>query len=193
MSSGKRIAIFASGTGSNALKILRHFETHPSIQVSLIVCNNPQAGVLQHARDHRIPTLLVTRTSLNDPGWFLSQLENYGVDYVVLAGFLLLIPEYLIEKYPGRIINIHPALLPKYGGKGMYGMHVHNAVKEAGEMETGISIHLVNQHYDEGEILFQKSTPLDSDDTPEMIAQKVHKLEHEWYPKVIEEWITKNQ
>ncbi|HLF65967.1 MAG TPA: phosphoribosylglycinamide formyltransferase [Saprospiraceae bacterium] len=185
-----RIAIFASGAGSNALKIIQYFTAHPRIKVAALVCNNPHAGVLAHAHAHHIPVLLITRRLLNDRDWFLRQLESLGVDDIVLAGFLLLMPEYLIDAFPQKIINIHPALLPKYGGKGMYGMHVHEAVKESGDPETGITIHLVNKQYDEGEILFQKRVAVDSHDTPEQIAQKVHALEHDWYPKVIEEWVS---
>ena len=191
MLSGKRarIAIFASGTGSNALKIIQHFTSHPYIRVRAVVCNNPEAGVIRYAKDYDIPTLQINSKSLSDPKWFLRELQALGVDYIVLAGFLLLIPEYVIDKFPGKIINIHPALLPKYGGKGMYGMHVHEAVKKAGEKETGITIHHVNKNYDDGEIVFQKSIPIDPKDTPEMIAQKVHALEHAYYPDVIERWI----
>lgn len=185
-----RLAIFASGAGSNALKIIQHFAVHPRIRVSALVCNMPHAGVLTHAHTHHIPALLISRRLLNDREWFLRQLESLGVDYIVLAGFLLLMPEYLIDAFPKKIINIHPALLPKYGGKGMYGMHVHEAVKESGDPETGITIHLVNKQYDEGEILFQKSVAVDTHDTPDQIAQKVHALEHAWYPRVIEEWVS---
>lgn len=194
MSSADRIhlAIFASGAGSNALKIIRHFASHPGIQVSLIVSNNPHAGVLDHAQQHDVPSLVITRKQLHDRDWFLAQLEEHNIDFIILAGFLLLIPEYLVEAFPDRILNIHPALLPKYGGKGMYGMHVHEAVKNAGETETGITIHLVNTRYDEGEILFQKAVSLDASDTPDSIAQKVHVLEHMWYAQVIEDFVMKS-
>lgn len=188
----KSIAIFASGAGSNALRIITHFQDHPSIRVTIVVCNNPHAGVLAHAHQHHIPSLVITRRLLNDRVWLTRLLQSLGVDYIVLAGFLLLIPEYLIDLFPGRIINIHPALLPKYGGKGMYGMQVHEAVKAADEKETGITIHLANKNYDEGEILFQERVKIGIQDTPEEIAQKVHVLEHAWYPKVIEEWILTN-
>ncbi len=191
MSSGDRVrlAIFASGAGSNALKIIEHFAANPDISVTAIICNNPNAGVIAHAREHQIPTLLITRKLLNDQEWFLTQLNGFGIDYIVLAGFLLLIPEYLVDAFPEKIINIHPALLPKYGGKGMYGMRVHEAVQASGDTESGITIHLVNTHYDEGRIVFQKSVSLAPSDTPDQIAEKIHLLEHAWYPKVIEEWV----
>lgn len=187
-----RLAIFASGAGSNALKIIGHFQTHPRIEVSLIVSNNPNAGVLRHAHEYHVPSLVITRKQLHDRDWFLTQLEEFNVDFIILAGFLLLIPEYLVESFPERIVNIHPALLPKYGGKGMYGMHVHEAVKNAGETETGITIHLVNTQYDEGEIIFQKAVALEPTDTPDSIARKVHVLEHAWYPQVIEDFVSRS-
>jgi len=183
------IAIFASGTGSNALKIIEHFKMHPGIEVCAVICNNPHAGVIAHAHQHHIPSIIVTRRLLNDETWFMRQMEALKVDYIVLAGFLLLIPEYLVDAYTGKIVNIHPALLPKYGGKGMYGMHVHNAVRESGDTETGITIHCVNAKYDDGEILRQVKTQVTPDDTAEQIAEKVHRLEHAWYPQVIEDWI----
>jgi phosphoribosylglycinamide formyltransferase-1 len=191
MSSVDRVhlAIFASGAGSNALKIIGHFTNHPRIQVSVIICNNPHAGVLAHAHQHHKPALLITRKLLNDRAWFLRQLQVFEIDHIVLAGFLLLIPEYLVDAFPDRIINIHPALLPKYGGKGMYGMRVHEAVRASEDTQTGITIHLVNKHYDEGTIVFQQNVPLTPSDTPEQIAENVHALEHEWYPKVIEKWV----
>lgn len=187
-----RLAIFASGAGSNALKILGHFATHRRIEVSVIVSNNPHAGVLDHAHKYDVQSLVITRKQLHDHDWLLSQLEQYDVDFIILAGFLLLIPEYLVDAFPNRIINIHPALLPKYGGKGMYGMHVHEAVKNAGETETGITIHVVNTQYDEGEIIFQKAVALEPTDTPDSIAQKVHVLEHAWYPGVIEDFVMRS-
>lgn len=191
MPSGDKIhiAIFASGAGSNALRIIEHFTAHARIKVCAVICNNAQAGVLAHAHQHHIPALLITRRLLNDSNWFNRQLETLEVDYIVLAGFLLLIPENLIAAYPEKIINIHPALLPRYGGKGMYGKHVHEAVRRSGDTETGITIHVVNEKYDDGEIVFQTTTPIDPSDTSEGIAEKVHVLEHAWYPKVIEEWI----
>lgn len=194
MSSGDKtgIAIFASGTGSNALKIIEYFSDHPQIAVRAVICNNPSAGVLQHAYGHHIPALVITRRLLNDQDWMLRQLTAFGADYLVLAGFLLLIPSYLVDTYPDKIVNIHPALLPKYGGKGMYGMHVHEAVLAAGETESGITIHKVNTQYDDGEILLQKTVAVSPEDTPETLASKVHQLEHAWFAPAIEQWITRS-
>lgn len=183
------IAIFASGTGSNALKIIEHFAGHPRIRVRAIFCNNLNAGVLGHAFRHHIPSVIITRRLLDNEELMQELLAALKIDRIVLAGFLLLIPGHLVRSYHHRIVNIHPALLPRYGGKGMYGMRVHEAVLASGESETGITIHLVNEHYDEGKVLFQKSVALEPADTPESVAQKVHALEHEWYPKVIEEWL----
>jgi len=183
------IAVFASGTGSNALKIIEHFAGRTDIMVRVIISNNPSAGVLAHAYRNQIPALVITRRLLSDQSWLLRQLEAMRVDRIVLAGFLLLLPEFLVQAFPGKIVNIHPALLPKYGGKGMYGRHVHEAVKSAEETTTGITIHIVNEVYDDGLILFQAETVLDPTDTPESIAQKVHVLEHQWYPRVIDHWI----
>jgi len=183
------IAVFASGTGSNALKIIEHFAGRTDIMVRVIISNNPSAGVLAHAYRNQIPALVITRRLLSDQSWLLRQLEAMRVDRIVLAGFLLLLPEFLVQAFPGKIVNIHPALLPKYGGKGMYGRHVHEAVKSAEETTTGITIHIVNEVYDDGLILFQAETVLDPTDTPESIAQKVHVLEHQWYPSVIDHWI----
>lgn len=183
------IAIFASGTGSNALKIIEHFSGHSNVRVCAVFCNHPNAGVLIHAHKHHIPSVIITKRLLNTPEIMIAQLKALEVDVIILAGFLLLMPEYLVQAYEEKIVNIHPALLPKYGGKGMYGMRVHEAVLEAGEKETGITIHLVNEHYDDGQILFQTSVALDPSDTPESVAPKVHALEHAWYPKVIEDWV----
>lgn len=185
------IAIFASGTGSNALKIIEHFSGHAHIRVCAVFCNNPNAGVLGHAFHNHIPSVIITKRLLNSPEIMLTQLDALKIDFIALAGFLLLMPEYLVKAYTDRIVNIHPALLPKYGGKGMYGMRVHEAVLDAGETETGITIHLVNEQYDDGKILYQKSVALDAQDTPATVAQKVHELEHAWYPKVIEDWAVK--
>ncbi len=181
-----KLAIFASGRGSNARKIIEHFKGHDTISVALIVSNKKNAGVLDIARDYDIPSLVIDRKILYNNKTLLKKLQEYQVNFVVLAGFLLLIPQYLIEFYNNKIINIHPALLPKYGGKGMYGMNVHQAVKAAGEKETGISIHYVNEHFDEGKIIFQASCTLGQVDSPEDIARKIHQLEHRYYPQVIE-------
>lgn len=185
----KRIAIFASGSGSNAEEILAHFDHHPSIDVVLLLSNNPTAFALTRAAKFNVPTKVFTKEIFKDSAIVLDWLHEKEVTHIVLAGFLWLVPSYLTQNFPGKIINIHPALLPKFGGKGMYGMRVHEAIKSAGEKETGITIHLVDEKYDEGKILFQASCPVVETDTPEQIADNVHALEHTHYPKVIEQWI----
>jgi phosphoribosylglycinamide formyltransferase-1 len=182
----KNIIIFASGAGSNAKKIIEYFTGETEMRVVLIVCNNAGAGVLKIAEDYKIPTLLIEKENFFHGDHYLPQLKQYSADLVVLAGFLWKIPHALIEAYPRRIINIHPALLPKYGGKGMYGLRVHEAVIRAGEKESGITIHYVDGHYDNGDIIFQARCPVKPQDTPETLAQRVHKLEHEYYVGVIE-------
>ena len=184
------IAIFASGTGSNARKIVEYFKDHQNIKVSLVVSNNKDAPVLEMARANNIPTLVINRDRFYKSEDILKEFNIYKVNFIVLAGFLLLIPKYLIRNFPNRIVNIHPALLPKYGGKGMYGMNVHKAVKAANEKESGITIHYVNEKYDEGKILFQESCEIIPTDSPEMIAKKVLQLEHQHYSKVIENILT---
>lgn len=184
-----KIVIFASGGGSNAEEIIKYFQGNPFIEVVLVLSNNPEAYVLERARKFGIETRVFNKPQFKDPGTLLGLLETKQVSHIVLAGFLWLIPEYLINAFPERIINIHPALLPKYGGKGMYGMKVHQAVRESNEKETGITIHLVNKKYDEGRILFQERCNVESGDTPEQIARKVHILEYKFYPKIIEQWI----
>ncbi len=188
----KHIAIFASGKGSNALKIWEHFRNHPEIKVVLIVCNNPKAGIIELATDWKIPVLLISKEDQENPEHLLNELQKHKIDWIVLAGYLWLIPEALIKKFPNRIINIHPALLPKYGGKGMYGMKVHEAVKIANEKQTGISIHLIDEEFDKGEIIFQASVMLDENDTPDSIAEKVHQLEHKHFAEEIEKIILKD-
>jgi phosphoribosylglycinamide formyltransferase 1 len=188
-----RIAIFASGSGSNAEEIIKHFKHHPTIEVSLLLSNNPNAFALERAKSHHVPVKTFGRAEYLETRVVLQWLEEKDITHIVLAGFLWLIPSYLIEAYPDRIINIHPALLPEFGGKGMYGMKVHQAVKDAGALETGITIHLVNEHYDDGAIIFQGRCSIDSHCTPEEIASRVHALEYEHYARVIEEWITKSQ
>lgn len=187
-----RIAIFASGSGTNAEEILKRFQRHPSIEVVLLLSNNPQAYALERARKFGVPSKVFTRTIFRESKEVLSWLQEKKVTHLVLAGFMWLVPDYLIQAFPEKIINIHPALLPKFGGKGMYGMHVHEAVKVAGEKETGITIHEVNAQYDEGKILFQAVCKVNETDTPDQIAQRVHQLEYAHYPRVIEEWVSKN-
>lgn len=183
----KRLAIFASGSGSNAEKIAEYFKNHPNIEISLILSNNPQAGVIARARKFQIPVVLFDKKTFYDTKRIVELLQNQHIDLVVLAGFMMLIPEAMVQAFPNRIINIHPALLPKYGGKGMYGHFVHEAVVAAQESESGITIHYVNEHYDEGTIIFQASCPVSPTDTPEDVAKKVQVLEHQHFPEVVEQ------
>ncbi|SIS82175.1 phosphoribosylglycinamide formyltransferase [Belliella pelovolcani] len=181
----KNIAILASGSGSNAEKIMEYFKGSAKARVVLVASNKTDAFVLRRASKFGVPTFTFSKSDLT-AGVLTEKLKVLHVDLVVLAGFLLKIPDNLIQAFPERIVNIHPALLPKYGGKGMYGMHVHQAVKDAGDQETGITIHLVNENYDEGKIIFQAAVAVASTDSPEAIAQKVHSLEHKYFPNVIE-------
>lgn len=184
------IAIFASGSGSNALKILKHFENSDLARVKIIITNRKNAGVLQHARDNSIDSEYFPKEDWNDaPSKIIEVLRAYAIDYIILAGFLLKVPNLIIEAYGEGILNIHPALLPDFGGKGMYGMNVHRAVLEASKSETGITIHLVNSKYDEGRIIFQATVALEKNDTPESIQKKVQILEHTWFPRIIEKYI----
>lgn len=187
----QKIAIFASGTGSNARKIVEYFQAHPNIEVALVISNKPTAPVLKMAAENQISTLIISKESFYQTEAILTALAQ--VDLIVLAGFLWLIPAYLIKHFPKKIINIHPALLPEYGGKGMYGKYVHQAVKAAGESHSGITIHYVNEVYDEGQIIFQESCELEADDTAEQIAQKVLALEHAHFAPVIEQLLTKTE
>jgi len=187
----KNIAIFASGTGSNALKIIEHFKNSQEARIALVVSNKKHAPVLEKAASHQVPTLIITRQNFYKTQSIIDVFKEKEIDFIVLAGFMWLVPTYLVLNFENRILNIHPALLPKFGGKGMYGMNVHQAVYEAKETETGITIHYVNEHYDEGLIVFQAACNLSKDDTPEQIALKVRGLEHENYPKIIEELIKK--
>jgi folate-dependent phosphoribosylglycinamide formyltransferase PurN len=198
------IAIFASGAGSNARKIIEYFENKAvgtnsslnnvgskaaSIKVSLIVCNVPGAGVLDIAEEKGIPSLMINKTDFAANG-YVESLKNAGIDFIVLAGFLWKVPEVLVRAYPKAIINIHPALLPKYGGKGMYGARVHEAVIAAGEKESGITIHWVNEYYDEGAIIFQAKCSIDTSDTPTSLANKIHALEHAHFATTIEKLLS---
>jgi phosphoribosylglycinamide formyltransferase-1 len=182
----KKLAIFASGTGSNAQKIIDYFREHDLIEVSLIVSNKPKAGVLEIAQKEDIPFIVLSRDSFYKTQQLVQQLQTRQIDLIILAGFLWLVPDYLVKAFSDAIINIHPALLPKYGGKGMYGMHVHEAVKKNEETESGITIHYVNEHYDEGQIIKQVVCPLSQNDSPQEIRNKVLVLEHYHYPRVIE-------
>jgi phosphoribosylglycinamide formyltransferase-1 len=187
----KRIAIFASGSGSNAQKIMEHFKRNADAEVVLILTNNPQAYVLQRADNFEIPTHIFNRTEFYDTDDVIKLLKNLQVDLIVLAGFLWLVPPSLLKAFPNKIINIHPALLPKYGGKGMYGDHIHKAVLAAGEEESGITIHFTNEEFDEGEILHQSKFRIDPGDTLEVIKFKIQQLEHHHFPRVIESLLKK--
>jgi phosphoribosylglycinamide formyltransferase 1 len=184
-----RLAIFASGNGTNAEAIFKHFQNHSTIKVEQLLTNNPTAAVLDKAKNFEITSIVFTKSQFSERAEVLAQLKTHQITHIVLAGFLWLIPKNLITAYPNKIINIHPALLPKFGGKGMYGLKVHEAVKVMGEIETGITIHEVNEKYDEGKIVFQTSCKVLPLDTPQQIAQKVQVLEHENYPAVIEKWV----
>lgn len=183
----KRIAVFASGAGTNAAKIVEQFRHHHSIRVSLIVCNKPDAGVLTVAVTEHIPHLIIGKEKFYRGNGYADELLDTKIDMIVLAGFLWKIPSTLIKAFPGKIINIHPALLPRYGGKGMYGHHVHQAVIDNKEKESGITIHYVDEQYDHGQIIFQATCPVFENDTPGSLAIRVQQLEHEHYPKVISE------
>ncbi|MBN2350589.1 MAG: phosphoribosylglycinamide formyltransferase [Bacteroidales bacterium] len=183
------IAIFASGSGTNAQKIMEFFKDHPAIRISTILSNKKDAYVIERAKKFNVPVFIFSKDEFYEKKIVLDYLIQLKTDYIVLAGFLWLVPKLLIQEFPERIMNIHPALLPKYGGKGMYGMAVHQAVIENREKESGITIHYVNEKYDDGSIIFQAKCPVLPGDTPEMLAGKVHQLEYNHFPKVIESWI----
>tara|TARA_B100000787_G_scaffold492_1_gene396 strand:- start:10637 stop:11248 length:612 start_codon:yes stop_codon:yes gene_type:complete len=187
----KRIVIFASGNGTNTQNIIKYFQNSKHAQVVCVLSNNKNAKVLDRSLDLNIEALSFTKAEMLAPQGLLSLLNNRKPDLLVLAGFLLKFPEIIIDAYPNKVINIHPALLPKYGGKGMYGHHVHKAVVENKETHSGITIHYVNNHYDQGKVIFQKKTTIAPQDTPQDVAQKVQLLEHQWLPKVIEDVLTK--
>ncbi len=181
----KKIAILASGEGTNAERIIRYFLEKRTAEVALVIVNKAQAGVLKRAERLSVPSLILTAQDFAD-GKALEILHQYHIDFIVLAGFLLKVPDAILHDYPNKIVNIHPALLPKFGGKGMYGNRVHEAVIAAAEKESGITIHFINGHYDEGDTIFQATCPVMPDDTPETLAARVHALEYEHFPQVIE-------
>ncbi len=182
----KNIAIFASGSGTNAENLIRFFRTSTFGSVNLVLCNRRGAGVIDRAQSHDVETIVFNREQFYQTEELLELLIERSIDYVVLAGFLWLVPDYLLKSFENKMINIHPALLPKYGGKGMYGHHVHAAVIENRESESGITIHKVNREYDEGSIVFQARCEVKSDDTPESLAQRIHQLEYEHFPVEVE-------
>jgi phosphoribosylglycinamide formyltransferase-1 len=187
----KRIAIFASGSGSNAQRIMEHFKRSPESEVAIVLTNNPDAYVLQRADNFEIPTHIFDRKEFYETPSVVNLLKNLNVDIIVLAGFMWLVPQNLLAAFPNRIINIHPALLPKYGGKGMYGDRVHKAVLDNREEESGITIHFVNERFDEGEIIHQAKYRIEKGDDIEMIKFKGQQLEHMHYPKVVESLLRK--
>ena len=184
----RKIAIFASGSGSNAENIINYFSGRPNVSFPIILCNKKDAFVHERAKKLHIPSITFDKIQLEN-GEICSLLQKEGIDFIVLAGFLLKVPENILSAYPNKIINIHPALLPKYGGKGMYGMNVHEAVVANGERESGITIHYVNDRYDEGAIIAQYKCEVLPNDSPEDVAQKIHVLEYEYFPKEIENLI----
>ena len=187
----KRIAIFASGSGSNAQKIMEHFKKHTDAEVSIVLTNNPEAYVLQRADNFEIPTHIFDKHEFYQSNEVLDLLKNLNIDIIVLAGFLWLIPDTILANYPKRIINIHPALLPKYGGKGMYGDRVHKQVLENGDEESGITIHYVNEDFDTGEIIYQARFKIEKNDDLELVKFKGQQLEHQYFPKIIEQVLKK--
>jgi phosphoribosylglycinamide formyltransferase 1 len=186
----KNIAIFASGNGSNAEQIIRHFNNHAFINISLILSNRKDAFVLERAKNHGIKTMVFSKSDLYDTESVLRCLFDHKINFIVLAGFLLKIPDIIIRSYNNRIINIHPALLPDFGGKGMYGMNVHNAVIDSGKKQSGITIHYVDEIYDNGKIIFQAFCDVSEKDTAQTLAEKIHQLEHKYFPRVIEFLLT---
>lgn len=182
----KKIVLFASGSGTNAENIIRYFQSNKKAEVVAVLSNKKDAGVLKRAQQLGVDTIVFTRSELYQEGVVLEHLRRLSPDLIVLAGFLWMFPPVILQEFQNKVVNIHPALLPKFGGKGMYGMRVHQAVVDQKEKESGISIHLVNEAYDEGKLLFQKSIPLSPEDTPEALAQKIHALEYEHFPRVIE-------
>ena len=182
----KRIAIFVSGNGTNLQRIAEYFSDSKNVEISLVVCNNPKAYAIERAHQLGIPVRLITKKDINDTP-FTQDLTGMHIDLIVLAGFLWLLPKCLIQAFPDKIINIHPALLPKYGGKGFYGEHVHEAVVAAKETFSGITIHYVNEKYDNGAIIFQAKVALDEKETPDSLARKIHRLEQQHFPVIIEQ------
>ena len=187
-----KLAIFASGSGSNAENIANYFSSSEDIKVAVILSNKRDAYVHERARKFNIPSFTFTKSDFDNGTAILEKMTEYNIDFIVLAGFLLKVSNNIIDAFPNRIVNIHPALLPKYGGKGMYGDNVHNAIKNAGEKETGITIHYINENYDEGDIIFQAKCEVTDLDTPQDIANKVQTLEQIHFPKIIEEIVRNN-
>jgi phosphoribosylglycinamide formyltransferase 1 len=188
----KNIAVFASGTGTNADNLIRYFNKIQTANICLIVCNNPNAGVIKIAERNNIPHILIEKEKFFKGGGYVSELKKAQIDFIVLAGFLWKLPTALINAYRNKIVNIHPALLPKFGGKGMYGNFVHEAVLSAKEKESGITIHFVDEFYDNGKTIFQTTCPVYENDTTESLSKRIHELEYKYFPEVIEDVIKKN-
>ena len=190
MQRANNIAIFASGSGTNAEEIIKHFKNHASIKVCCVLSDKADAQVHARAEKYDIPSFSFYKSEImTNDGKVFEILNNFGINFIVLAGYMQLIPGWIIDRYHNSVLNIHPALLPKFGGKGMYGHHVHEAVISSGEKKSGITVHLVNKEYDKGKILFQDTVAILPDDTPDMLAEKIQKLEHEHYSKIIENFI----
>jgi len=187
----KRVAIFASGSGSNAENIANYFKSNPEIEISLILSNKKDAFVLERANKLNIPSQVFTRSEFYETNKIIDLLKSKEIDLLVLAGFMWLVPETLIKAFPNAILNIHPALLPNYGGKGMYGMNVHNAVINSGDKESGITIHVVNENYDDGETVLQATCTIAANDTPEDLANKIHELEYKHFPPTVENYLNR--
>ena len=187
------IAIFVSGSGTNCENIIRYFSGHASVRVALVLSNRADAYALERARRLHVPSVVVERDDFKCRDVMMLLMQQYDIDFIVLAGFLLMVPDFLVEAYPQRMVNIHPSLLPKYGGRGMWGHHVHEAVRANNETETGITIHYVSNVCDGGEIIFQARTPVSREDTPDDIAAHIHQLEQQHFPRVIEQVILKNR
>jgi phosphoribosylglycinamide formyltransferase 1 len=189
LASHTQVTLFASGSGSNAENIIHYFSQHPSIKINLIITNNAEVGVIQRAVRLNIPYLVIDKNRFHDEKSFYEILSSNGTDFIILAGFLLKIPLWLVKKYNNKIINLHPSLLPKFGGKGMYGMNVHNAVIASGEKESGITVHLVNENYDEGRVLMQAKCIVDKELSAQKLAEKIHRIEYSYFPVAIEHYI----
>jgi phosphoribosylglycinamide formyltransferase-1 len=187
----KKLAIFASGTGTNAAKLIEHFRENPYGEIALVVCNKPGAGVIQIAENQGIDVLIIEKEQWFSGDGYVDELNKRGIDYLILAGFLWKIPSSIIQNWPGKILNIHPALLPKYGGKGMYGKNVHEAVLAAGDKESGITIHVVDEEYDHGPTVFQVTCLVLPADNADTLASRIHELEHQYYPEIVETYISK--
>lgn len=185
----KNIVIFASGSGSNALNLIQYFRNSERARVVAVFTDNPQAGVIEKAKNEGLPVVVFTRNELHAPGKLDEQLAGFSPDLILLAGFLRLFPQRWVDRYAGHILNIHPALLPAYGGKGMYGDHVHRAVLAAGEKHHGVTVHYVNAHFDEGEILLQRSFALDGGESLDAVTDQIHRIEYALYPEAVERWL----